>query len=109
MTFRIREALLSDAPALAELLRQIGWWPMFEEETQAENLARVAQLLALDLADDSHSVYIAEDMTNGALLGYIAAHWLPYLFLRGAEGFISNGPASPISGIFLAPFSSELF
>jgi hypothetical protein len=58
MSFRIRKASLSDAPALADLLRQIGWWAAFEEETSAANTAHVTRMLALDLASNCHSVYI---------------------------------------------------
>jgi GNAT superfamily N-acetyltransferase len=27
---------------------------------------------------------------DGRLIGYVAVHWLPYLFLSGPEGFISE-------------------
>lgn len=36
MSFSIRKASLSDAPALADLLRQISWWSAFEEKAQAD-------------------------------------------------------------------------
>lgn len=41
------------------------------------------------LADDSHTVRVATDST-GALIGYVAVHWLPYLFLSGPEGYVSE-------------------
>jgi GNAT superfamily N-acetyltransferase len=42
-----------------------------------------------NLADESHSIYIAAD-EDGAFLGYCAVHWLPYLFLSAPEGYISE-------------------
>jgi GNAT superfamily N-acetyltransferase len=39
--------------------------------------------------DASHSVYVAET-AQGELAGYLSVHWLPYLFLPGPEGYISE-------------------
>ncbi|HYF65308.1 MAG TPA: GNAT family N-acetyltransferase, partial [Herpetosiphonaceae bacterium] len=41
------------------------------------------------LAADSHTVLIAET-SGGGLIGFVAVHWLPYLCMRGPEGFISE-------------------
>ena len=41
------------------------------------------------LADDSHSVLVAEG-AKGVVLGYVAIHWLPYLMLPGPEGYVSE-------------------
>ena len=35
------------------------------------------------------SIYVAE-AEAGDLLGYVSVHWLPYLFLPGPEGFVSE-------------------
>jgi len=40
-------------------------------------------------ADNSHTLYVAEDK-EGSLLGYTNVHWLPYLFLAGPEGYVSE-------------------
>ena len=50
---------------------------------------RVGRHLELCLAEDSHSVLVAQ-RADGSLAGYISAHWLPYLFLGGPEGYISE-------------------
>jgi GNAT superfamily N-acetyltransferase len=41
------------------------------------------------LIDDSHSIFVAESPQR-EVIGYVSAHWLPYLFLPGSEGFISE-------------------
>ena len=51
-------------------------------------LSQVESQLHAALADDSHSVYIAE--RDGAITAYAAVHWLPYLFKQGPEGYISE-------------------
>lgn len=90
MTFQIRPAHLDEAGALADLLVDIGWFQRYFDTVPAEVLReRIQQQLQLDLADSSHSVYVAEN-TESELAGYVAVHWLPYLFLPGPEGFVSE-------------------
>ena len=89
----IRLAVAGDAPALAALVRELEGFDWLRDEPGEATADRVARHLALCLADDSHSLYVAE--AGGALLGYVSVHWLPYLILRGPEGYVSE--------LFLAP------
>jgi GNAT superfamily N-acetyltransferase len=89
MPITIRLASLEDAGRLSDLLRRIDLFPAVQAETAAETRDRLRRHLAQCLQDDSHSVYIAEGQEQG-LLAYAAVHWLPYLFLKGPEGFISE-------------------
>jgi GNAT superfamily N-acetyltransferase len=84
----IRKAELEDAPALAGLIRGLGMFAHITAESADATDERVARHLSLCLADDSHSVYVAEG--GGEIVGYIAIHWLPYLILAGPEGYISE-------------------
>jgi GNAT superfamily N-acetyltransferase len=59
------------------------------EESTAETEMRITEHLRTCLADDSHSVLVAEG-AKGAVLGYVAVHWLPYLMLAGPEGYVSE-------------------
>jgi GNAT superfamily N-acetyltransferase len=95
MQIKIRAARASDAEAIAILLHAVGWFKGLEGETVAQTAVRVGEHLALCQAGDSHNVYVAEDAA-GHFLGYSAVHWLPFLFLSGPEGhvselFITNG------------------
>lgn len=89
----IRRAKPADAPAIAAILRELveefGWFPLLKDEPAAETEARVARHLDLCLADDSHTVLVAEN-SAGAVIGYISVHWLPYLMLPGPEGYVSE-------------------
>lgn len=89
MDFVIRLACLEDAPALADLLREIGYFATVNAETPAATRERVSRHLALNLADDSHTVYACLS-ADKALLGYLSVHWLPYLIHSGPEGYISE-------------------
>jgi GNAT superfamily N-acetyltransferase len=86
----IRPARLADAAGLCQLLRDIGWFHAFEDEAEEQSLARVQRHLELCLAEDSHSIYVAEQIIDGSLVGYTAVHWLPYLILAGPEGYVSE-------------------
>ena len=41
------------------------------------------------MADTSHSIYVVETAQFG-VIGYACVHWLPYLFLPGPEGYLSE-------------------
>lgn len=90
MTFIIRTAQLDDAARLTDLILAIGWFQHYFEGASSEAIQeRVRQKLRLNLADDSHTLYVAESAA-GQLDAYVAVHWLPYLFLPGPEGYVSE-------------------
>lgn len=89
MAITIRKASLVDAGDLARLLREINLFPAVQAEQPGETLARVQRHLAQCLQDSSHSVYVAENR-DGGLVAYVSVHWLPYLMLKGPEGFVSE-------------------
>lgn len=88
MSADIRKAQLQDAAALANLLQALGWFAHLTSEPSESVQKQIAYHLELCNADASHSVYVAEK--GGEIFGYVAAHWLPYLFLPAPEGFISE-------------------
>ena len=85
----IRPALASDADALSGLIRGLGFFARLEGEDATSTAARVDRHLSMCLADDSHTVFVAVE-TGGHIVGYTAVHWLPYLFLTGPEGYLSE-------------------
>ncbi len=87
--YTIRLAQLNDAASISALLREMAWFTHMTSEPAEATTDRVYRHLRLCLADSSHSVYVAEDEA-GTLGGYIAVHWLPYLFMPGPEGYISE-------------------
>jgi GNAT superfamily N-acetyltransferase len=76
-------------PDIAAILRGLGWFPYLNAESMAETETRITQHFTMCLSDDSHSVLVAEG-AKGAVSGYVAVHWLPYLMLPGPEGYISE-------------------
>jgi GNAT superfamily N-acetyltransferase len=89
MGLHIRRARLEDVPAIAAMVRALGWFAHPGAEPEAVTSARVAKHLQLCQADQSHSVYVAEDQA-GKVAGYATVHWLPYLFFMGPEGYVSE-------------------
>ena len=84
MSFNIRKAQTQDVNSITEIVRELGWYSEPSDITQE----RASNHLTLCHSDNSHSVYVAEK--DGEVIGYIAAHWLPYLFLAGPEGYVSE-------------------
>lgn len=87
--FFIRKAEEHDATALLEILLSINWFSRLSQQPTSATTEQVQRQLLLCLSSSSHSIYIAIDKNNGAI-GYVSVHWLPYLFLSGPEGFISE-------------------
>jgi GNAT superfamily N-acetyltransferase len=86
---KIRRVAVQDASQLAALLREVGWFDILNNNPLETNTELVKTHLAGCLADNSHSMFVAES-AQGEVIGYVSAHWLPYLFLPGPEGFISE-------------------
>jgi GNAT superfamily N-acetyltransferase len=84
-----RPAQLADAEQLLDLLQASGWFSFLTHTPGDRALEQLRRHVTLALADDSHSIYVAQH-PDGMLLGYIAVHWLPYLILSGPEGYVSE-------------------
>jgi GNAT superfamily N-acetyltransferase len=89
MTTRIKRVVSKDAAALAELLLDIGWFAALHDKPIETVTAQVERQLAQCVADDSHSIYVAE-FSADQIVGYSSVHWLPYLFMAGPEGYVSE-------------------
>ncbi|MGH7853022.1 MAG: hypothetical protein ACREP3_06250 [Candidatus Binatia bacterium] len=85
----IRKATVDDARKLASLLRGIGWFDAFNAGSIEGSVARVSERLRECLAEQSHSVFVAEERA-GEITAYGSVHWLPYLFMSGPEGYVSE-------------------
>ena len=89
MRYRVRSVRMEDAAAVTRVLQTVEWFSPPADEPIRETEALVARQLELCLADDSHSVYVAED-PGGEIAGYVVVHWLPYPVARGSEGYVSD-------------------
>jgi GNAT superfamily N-acetyltransferase len=85
---QLRKATIEDAAPLTLLLREIGWFEAFKSDSVDDSTRRVRAELELCLADGSHSVYVAQ--TDDRIMGYVSVHWIPYLFMSGPEGYVSE-------------------
>lgn len=89
MNITIRHAQVQDARAITHIIHEIGWFDHLKLESTDITEQRIRRHLALCLADDSHSIFVAEN-ENGKVVGYSSVHYLPYFFLLGPEGYISE-------------------
>ena len=89
MEIKIRKLTTQDAPQIAQLLKEIGWFESFKGEPIAAASERVRSHIEQCCADNSHSAFAAQ-LPDGKIVGYGSVHWLPYLFLQGPEGYVSE-------------------
>ncbi len=89
MLATIRRAELTDVDGLADFLINLNYFRRLEGLSAEQVRERVLAHLTLAFADGSHSVYVAE-AAGGGVAGYAAVHWLPYLFLPGPVGYVSE-------------------
>ncbi len=85
----IRAARLRDTRAIAEILRELGWFDHINNESPKDTELRLERHFRLCEADDTHELLVAEDR-QGEVVGYVSAHWLPYMTLPGPEGYVSE-------------------
>jgi GNAT superfamily N-acetyltransferase len=85
----IRPANSSDTRAISAILREPGWFAHVNTELPAATEERISQRLELCSAEERHLVLVAENQYR-KVIGYVAVHWLPYLFLAGPEGYVSE-------------------
>jgi GNAT superfamily N-acetyltransferase len=89
MDIMVRRANMGDVNGITRILRELLWFEEIDSESALETETRVLERLMLCQADLSHTVYIAEG-DDGQVMGYANVHWLPYFYLKGLEGFISE-------------------
>ena len=97
----IRKASVDDVRGLVLLLQGIGWFERFNQSPIGTLIEQVRACIEQCLAEDSHLLLVAEDPENH-IVGYGSVHWLPYLFMSGPEGYVSElfvGPAERGRGI----------
>ena len=89
MEFAIRPVRADDAEGVSALIRGLGLFRRLESEDPQVTTARISKHLGMCLADDSHSLFVATGPGKEPI-AYAAVHWLPYLFLTGPEGYLSE-------------------
>ncbi len=86
MAATIRAVKLEDAPALADLVRDLGEFSSVTQEVPAVTFRRVEQHLGIITTSERHTLLVAEE--NGELIGYCSAHWIP--MMSQLSGFVSE-------------------
>jgi GNAT superfamily N-acetyltransferase len=89
MSFTIRPAEESDAPALAGLVGEFEIYFFGSMNPKADIIARVRQRLDTILGSDMYFMLVAFDET-GTLCGYAAVDVLPSLVLPGPEAYLAE-------------------
>lgn len=92
---RIRNAVPDDAPAMAKILREIGWSEKRNSLPLEEVSEPIEGLIDHSLEDpEGHTIYVAED-ADGSVIGFVNVHWVPFIMLGSTEGYVSDLFVSP--------------
>ena len=89
MNVEIRKATVKDADGIVEVLKKADRSVYSAPTPYVATQDRIAMHIKMCNADKSHTIYVAENEI-GQIVGYVSAHWLPYLFLNGPEGYLSE-------------------
>ena len=89
MSIKIRKARVEDADGIVEILKQAGKSVYSMPTPYVATTDKVVAHIKMCHSDKSHTIYVAEN-DGGLIVGYVGAHWLPYLFLDGPEGYLSE-------------------
>lgn len=85
----IRAASQADAPELAWLLAEIGWFSALEGMSRDELVASIRRQLGV-LEGSTTTTTLVVETADGSLVGYCNVHWLTELFMPGPEGYVSE-------------------
>ena len=86
MAVVIRAVKLEDAPALADLVRDLGEFSSVTQEVPAVTFRRVEQHLGIITTSERHTLLVAD--ADGEIVGYCSAHWIP--MMSQLSGFVSE-------------------
>ncbi|MGC3989328.1 MAG: GNAT family N-acetyltransferase [Chthoniobacteraceae bacterium] len=85
----VRKAERADAPLIAAVIHRVQEIRAVAGQDQAVTTATVAANLARIDSSGESSAYVVENET-GEIAGYCAVHWVPFLFLRGGEAYVTE-------------------
>jgi ribosomal protein S18 acetylase RimI-like enzyme len=85
----IREAVESDAMGIAQVVKQISEVQSVAGVTTEDIRDRIARGLSLVARSETSTVLVGAG-DDGAIAGYCAVHWVPFLFLSGGEAYITE-------------------
>jgi len=83
----IREATDRDAPGIAAILIT-----MEISALASHSLESIVAIIAQNLsrAATSNSTALVAESPQGEITGYCAVHWVPFLFMRGGEAYVTE-------------------
>jgi GNAT superfamily N-acetyltransferase len=85
----LREATTADAAGIASVIQSISEIKAIKGCAIEEIRERVSRALTA-AADGSTSTILVAVLDDGVIAGYCAVHWIPFLFFKGPEAYVSE-------------------
>ena len=86
---KIRKAIEADATPIAAVLHAISDLHPIAAQSAATTANTIKLNLQRTLLSGSSAAYVAEN-AEGDVAGYCAVHWVPFLFMRGGEAYVTE-------------------
>jgi GNAT superfamily N-acetyltransferase len=85
----IRPVVGKDAPAIAGIIRRLGWFEHLANLSQEEHALQVAQAMAVFRESAYQTAWVAVLETE-EVVGYTSVHWRSSFFLPQGEGYLAE-------------------
>ncbi|MDR2980862.1 MAG: GNAT family N-acetyltransferase [Puniceicoccales bacterium] len=85
----IREATISDAMGIAQVMHTIDEIKVAIGDTLDETCTRVERAISTAITTGASTILVGIT-SEGLIVAYCAVHWVPFVFLSGPEAYISE-------------------
>ena len=86
---KIRKAIEADATSIAAVLHAISDLHLIASQPAETTACTIKLNLRRVVSSGSSAAYVAENAA-GDVAGYCAVHWVPFLFMRGGEAYVTE-------------------
>jgi GNAT superfamily N-acetyltransferase len=85
----IRPVAGQDAPAIADIIRRLGWFEHLANLSKEEHALQVAQAIKI-FREGAHQTALVAAIETEGVVGYTSAHWRSCFFLPQGEGHLAE-------------------
>ena len=89
MEMTIRPVADRDAPAIARIIRRLGWFERLSDLSQADHASQIAKAIGAFRKNTDQTVLVA-DLETAGVVGYVCTHWRGSFIFPQGEGYLSE-------------------
>lgn len=85
----IRTVADRDAPAIARIIRRLGWFERLSDLSPEDHATQIAKAIGAFRKDTDQTALVADVKTTG-VVGYACAHWRGSFIFPQGDGYLSE-------------------